>query len=381
MINIFAPINLLGYGIHANNILKALMDMNIPVNLTKLGQPQVDPYFEPYYKAADRKVMEFDAKSPSIFIFHDELSNQSSGSPLAVFSVFETSILKPLSKHMLINGPADIIFVTTQQHADILKANGITKPIQVVREGVDDTIYNTLPPNKYIDTKKFTFIAAGKNEKRKQTTELIKAFIEAAKGEEVALIAHTFNPFLNKQKDHPFKNLQCWIDFDPGSYGYKYLGWNGKAHRFSNGKTDIYFTAPSIQTAEMACLYHSANVGIQVSHGEGWDLPLSEMLACGLPTIATDCLGHREYLTGLKDIMGDLIIPPTGSETAKDGIWFKGDQGVWDTFNTTAIRDKIKLVLENRDKYTNKSEDISTYMTTNFSWTKTADTIKAILKV
>lgn len=384
MINIFAPINVLGYGIHAQNIIKALSDQGTDINLTKIGQVQSDPYFEQYWKNAESRLKEFNAKYPSLYIFHDELSNQSSGSPLAVFSVFETTKPKESSLLMLKNGPADMVFVTTQMHSNILRDNGIIKPIQVVPEGVDDCIYNTIPASPYIDTKKFTFITVGKCEKRKNTNEIIKAFIDTAEGQDVALIAHTFNPFLNNQKDHPFKNLACWVNFDPAQYGFKYAGWNGKAHKFSKGPTDIYFTAPMIQTAEMACLYHSAHVGIQCSHGEGWDLPLGEMLACGLPAIATLCLGHEEYLnsTSTREVpeeLEKLLILPNGNEDANDGLWFKGDQGMWSTFNQEDIRSRIKYVLENKEKHEIKSEAISNYMTTEFSWTKTANIIKTIL--
>ena len=386
MINIFAPINLLGYGIHSNNILKALMDAQVPVNLTKLGQVQNDPYFEPYWKKADQNIDKFDAKNPSLFIFHDELSNQACGSPLAVFSIFETSKLKELSKHMLINGPADIVLATTQRHAELLKENGVDKPIYVVNEGIDDVIYNTIPPSKHIDTGKFTFITAGKREVRKNTDQIVQAFMDVADGKEIALIAHTFNPFLNKTKDHPFKNLACWIGFDPSNQGFTYAGWNGKAHRFSKDKADIYFTAPMIQTAEMACLYHSANVGIQCSRGEGWDLPCTEMLACGLPTIATECLGHSEYLKpseqrSVPESVSELVIEPSGEETAEDGMWFKGEQGIWNTYNFEDIKEKMTQVLENKEKYTEKSEEISNYMVDNFSWTKAVDNIKAILHI
>lgn len=386
MLNIFAPINLLGYGIHANNLIKALSDKNIDLNLTKIGQVQVDPYFEPYYKATEARLPEFNAKNPSLFIFHDEFSNQSSGSPLAIFSVFETSKLKPLSKAMLNNGPADIIFTTTQQHANLLKENGITKPIHVVPEGIDDCIYNTIPATKYIDTKKFTFITVGKHEKRKCTNETVQAFMKVADGKPVALIAHTFNPFLNNQKDHPFKNLACWIGFDPAIYGFKYMGWSGKAHKFTKKETDVYFTAPTIQTAEMACLYHSANVGLQLSRGEGWDLPLTEMMACGLPTIATVCLGHSEYLMpstdrSVPEAVSELLIMANGNEVANDEIWFKGEQGTWNTYDTNNIESKIQLVMDNQEKYTPKSEEIATYMETNFAWAKAADKITTILNL
>ena len=174
MLNIYGAISNLGYGIHANNLIKSLTDSLIELNLTKIGQVQNDPYFESYWKAAEGKLNNFNAKAPSLFIFHDEFSNQACGAPLAVFSVFETTKIKDLSKAMLENGPADLILATTHDHARLLKDNGITKPIHVVQEGVDDCIYNTIPASMYIDTGKFTYITVGKNEKRKKEKRVKK---------------------------------------------------------------------------------------------------------------------------------------------------------------------------------------------------------------
>lgn len=380
MLNIFAPINLLGYGIHANNLIKALTDLGQDLTLTKLGQVQSDPYFESYWKAADANILKFDSKNPSLFIFHDEYSYQSSGKPLMVFSIFEASRLKPLSKQILTNGPSDIVLTTTDAHRNLLLENGITKPIHVVNEGVDDCIFNTIPCDKAIDTQKFTFITAGKREKRKSTDDIIYSFIQTMADKDVALIAHTFNPFINQTKDHPFKNLACWTGIDPQNFGFKYIGWMGKWHKFSNNKCDIYFTATAFQTPELPCLYQSANVGLQCSKGEGWDLPLTEMMACGLPCIATMCLGHGEYLTNtatrtVPSIQSELIITPEGTETANDGMWFKGDQGDWSVIKKDDIADRIKTVWETREKYQTKSEDISNYITTNFNWKQAAEKI------
>jgi len=375
MLNIFGAINSLGYGVHANNLIKALSDLGQEMTLTKLGVVQSDPYYESYWKAADKNIIKFNSDNPSLFIFHDDNSYQASGKPLMTFSIFETNLLKPLSKQILINGPTDMILATTSDHKNILIENGITKPIHVINEGVDDCIFNTIPCDKVIDTKKFTFITAGKRELRKSTDDIINAFMLTMKDKEVALIAHTFNPFINNTKDHPFKNLACWTGVNPQSYGFKYIGWEGKWHKFSNNKADIYFTAPVFQTPELPTLYHSANVGIACSKGEGWNLILTEMMACGLPCIATECLGHKEYLPGAPEIQQKLIIQPTGKEVANDEVWFKADQGEWSTFNVQDIADKMVTVLNNSNIYEIKSEELSNYITTNYNWKNAAEKI------
>lgn len=380
MINIFAPVNLLGYGIHAINLMKALSEKDQELCLAKIGQPQVDPFFETYWQTAEKNFVEkFDAKNPSVFIFHDEYSFQSCGKPLLTFSVFETDQLKPMSFQMLEHGPSNIILTTTNMHKQILEINGITKPIEVVNEGIDPAIFNTVEIDKHIDTGKFTYITVGKKEERKKTNMILDTFMSVMADKEVALIAHTFNGFENNVKDHPFTNLICWSDINPKQHGFEYKGFDGKAHKFTKDNCDIYFTVPGIQTVEMPCLYQSANVGIQVSRAEGWDLPLGEMMACGLPCIATDCLGHSEYIEGTPQVQKDLIVRVQGIEPAVDGKWFKGDQGNWGIVEQADVTAQLLRTYEEKDKYQDKSEELSTYMADNYSWTKAAEKLLEII--
>lgn len=381
MLNIFAPINILGYGIHSTNLIKALVEKGQELTLSQIGEMQLDPFFEMYYKEAIKNNEKFSSKDPSLFIFHDELSHQSCGNPLFVYSIFETTLLKPSSRNMLDNGPADIILTTTEAHKKLLLEQGITKPIEVVNEGIDETLYNTIPVNKYIDTKKLTYITLGKREERKNTDAIIRVFINLMKDKEVALICHTFNPFINRTQEHPFKNLTCWSGVNPLKHGFEYKGFDGKAHKFTLNKCDIYFTVPTIQVSNMPSLLHSANIGIQVSRGEGWDLPLTELLACGIPTIATDCIGHKEYLTdNIPTIQKDLLINKQSENLAIDGVWFKGNQGSWDNLNVEKFTEVLENTFNNASTYEEKSEQLADYMSSNFSWGKAAETLLSIIE-
>lgn len=380
MINIYAPINTLGYGIHAANIIKALKDKGREYNILPLGPAQTDPYFESYLKEGVEKRSEFRADSPSLFIFHDEYSPQACGSPLVTFSVFETDKIGELNKKLLNNGPTDIVATTTLRHKQILEDNGVTKPIEVINEGIDDALYNTIPYDPLIDTGKFTYITVGKREKRKNTDLLIELWIKQMKDKEVALIAHTFNPFVHQDKNtHPVTNLACWTGVDPRAFDLEYKGFNGKSHHFTNGQCDLHFTAPQIPLTSMPSLYHSANVGIALSRGEGWDLPLTEMMACGIPCIATDCLGHIEYLHAAPNVQQALKVEVNGTELAEDGIWFKGDKGNWSTIDEEGFIDRLNYTYNNKEKYEEKSEELADYMCENYSWSRSVEDLLKII--
>lgn len=370
MINIFGPINNLGFGIHCTNMVKALVDSGEKLSLTTIGNIQTDPYYDTYIKKSIENLRYFSSQNPSVHIFHESSSHQFSGSPAATFAIFETDNPGELSLNMLQNGPSDIILVTTEEHREILSSY-ISKPIYVVHEGIDPKLYNPQKVEACIPTGKFTFITVGKREVRKNTDKIVRAFLDTCQYQEAALICHTFNPFLQDKNKPAFEQ---WIGVNPEKYGLNYGGFNGKYHLFSNGVCDVILTTPEFTTREMKSLYNSANVGIQCSSGEAWDLPYMEMLACGLPVIATECIGHKEYMP-----KSELNISVDKLETANDNYWFRGDKGKWSVVTIESIRDKIDFVIKNQDKFKVTQKETSSYITSEYSWSKAAETLKATL--
>lgn len=367
-VNVFGPANTLGFGIHCQNMIKAFQEINQEVTFNLIGQPQIDPWFkESNTRAHNNSQFYFSAKNPSIFIFHEHESNRYSGKPAFTYSIFETTKINPLCKQMLNNGPSDYVLVTTELHKSILLDNGIKTPIKVLHEGVDPKLFNTNNISKFIDTKKFTFITAGKNEKRKNTTKIIQSYIDTCQYKESALICLTQNPFINGEN--------TFTDIILGTYGYELVQTTNEYAKFSNTISDIYFIKYGLPMKSMSSIYHSAHVGIQCSSGEAWDLPLIEMQACGLPCIATHNLGHIYLDVNSKE----LGIYPTKTEKAIDNMWFKGQSGDWDIIEIDDIRDRIELVIKNQEKYRHKLVDNSNYIINNFSWQKAAESFLTLI--
>lgn len=364
MINVYGPVGYTGFAVHCKNMVHALSRLS-GLTLTVIGTPIGDPTYNQSCALATANMAKFSSKDPSLFIFHEPYSNQCSGTPQFSFSIFEVDRIPTLSYNMLKNGPTDIILATTKIHKDILDSSNIGKPVEILHEGVNQVIFNTIKRSKFIETNNLTFITVGKKEKRKNTDKIIQAFINVCQYKKITLICHTFNPFVQT------KSLQEWTDIDIEELGYSPILENEKFTKFTNSCSDIYFTKPYIPTLDLPSLYQSANIGIQCSSGEACDLPAQELLACGIPCIITDCMGHNEYIRNCQN-PEDLIIKPTKKEIAKDDIWFKGDSN-WDLIEIDSIREKIEYVIKNQSRFIGLDSNISNNTLTQYSWDKAAE--------
>jgi glycosyltransferase involved in cell wall biosynthesis len=80
--------------------------------------------------------------------------------------------------------------------------------------------------------------------------------------------------------------------------------------------------------ADMPRLYAAATHFVSASHGEGWDLPMTEAGAAGLTLIAPDHTGYREYLdsTVATMIPSALVDVESGTGHFFDGLrWWEPD--------------------------------------------------------
>src|SRR5260370_9922696 len=65
--------------------------------------------------------------------------------------------------------------------------------------------------------------------------------------------------------------------------------------RESGGKISFIFNR-EFPYYQLGSFYRSADCYISSGRGEGWDMPLMEAMACGLPTIATDWAAHTQFV-------------------------------------------------------------------------------------
>jgi glycosyltransferase involved in cell wall biosynthesis len=58
----------------------------------------------------------------------------------------------------------------------------------------------------------------------------------------------------------------------------------------------LMFLGENVAHDKMVSLYRSADTFVLPTRGEGWSMGTIQSMACGVPTIMTDCSGHRTYM-------------------------------------------------------------------------------------
>jgi len=149
--------------------------------------------------------------------------------------------------------------------------------IKVVPEGVDTNIFFPDETATHPLTKdKFTFFLAGRWDYRKSTKEIIETFLKTFdKNEPVNLILSVDNPFSGDGMNNTEERL--------------------KYYNLEDERLTVLDFQPR---DEYVNLLKSTNVFLSCARSEGWNLPLIEAMACGTPSIYSECSGQLEFAQG-----------------------------------------------------------------------------------
>ena len=354
--NIIGPVNCLSYGYITQNLIKSLLNLGHQINLSCIGPFQPDEVYSEYVNQCSDKL---DDVSPDVIIWHHfDLKRFVRPGLLNIgFPVFETNHFSQEEVKNL--NSVDILLTTSSWYKEILKKNVRNDlPIYVVPLGVGTDIFHK--EEKTNDNGIVKFLNIGKWEIRKGHYELVKCFGEVFKDyDDVSLTLACDNPFIGADN-------QKWVNF---------------AHKFIPEHKINILPLRFNSCVDVAKLIHSHDIGIFPSKAEGFNMPLSECLACEKLCIATDYSAHTEFAT--KE--NCLLIPIEESEKMFDGQFFVGNGGTWAKLGTKQI-DSLKNLMEFAYRSV-KSGDFhknlqrrSSSLLEGFSWQNTASKIIGVIE-
>lgn len=252
----------------------------------------------------------------------------------------------------------------------LIKIHKITKPVEVLFEGVDYEIYN----NKYVNfdlniKEDFAFLFVGHwlrgalGQDRKDVGMLIKCFVESFKNQknQPALILKTSSAsFSIKERESIRKKIEELVVN-------------------VENPPPIYFLFGELTDKEMNQLYNHPKIKTMVTltKGEGFGRPLLEFTMTGKPVIAPNWSGHIDFLPINKSILLGGELTPV-HESAIDKFIIK--EGKWFTVNYENAIKIMPLVKENYNEHYQKSQELMVENRTKFSLEKMRDRFLELLK-
>ena len=245
----------------------------------------------------------------------------------------------------------------------------ITKPIEVLFEGVDTNVFNNEGGEFDLDIKEdFAYLFVGHwlkgelGQDRKDVGMLIKCFMEAFNDSEdkPALILKTSHAtFSVKEREILRKKIQTICE------SYK-------------NPPSLYLLFGELTDDEMNSLYNHPKVKsmISITKGEGFGRPLLEFTMTGKPIIASNWSGHKDFLPMDKAVMvgGKLV---EVHDSVVDDFIIKGSK--WFCANYGEFVEVLKIMKKDYDNFKNNSEELRKLNSENFSLSKMTDKFKEII--
>lgn len=147
--------------------------------------------------------------------------------------------------------------------------------VYVARQSSDPRIFRPEPSRRAEGSERFTFLFVGSYGYRKGVDLLLEAFLHEFSAEEnVELVLQAAGISTGARRDH----LPGYVE-----------RINPNAH--------VRVSGESLLPDAMARLYNRSDCLVTMSRGEGWCMPVTEALLCGVPVIAPRSTGMAEYLS------------------------------------------------------------------------------------
>jgi len=368
VLNLYGPINRLGFGVHfthwAGTLASLIAKEGNQVSVTAVHQSidlHNDALKDPAVHATVMRSQDlslFNPRAPSICLWQLPWVTEFAGSKRIFYTTFEGTLLSPLQQKALTK--VDQLWVTSHWHEQMLlrmkDRGGVPRelPIHVVPEGVDQKTFY-LGDTGLLgewgapgDEETVRFVSVGKLEARKGMRVAVQALANAASlmpSKKMLLLCHWHNPFLRSKDGNPVPFPQAVTSF-LHDFGFRHSSdlTDTRSVRFANHLVPNLEIEVNLRRferhEELISIYRFGHFGLFPTFSEGWNLPLHESMACGLPPITNAYSGQTEYL------QQNTFIPcgPGVDVIAKDEQFFRrGDVGTWREIRVEELSGAIQI--------------------------------------
>ena len=264
--------------------------------------------------------------------------------PKIAYTVWESTIYPELFFNKL--KEYDQVWVPSKWQAEITAKQGIeSNKIKIIPEGVNTSLF--YPEDLKYEDDKFRFLIFGRWDDRKSIRELIEAFKNVfGESEKVELVISVDNP----HSVDGMKSTEERLKF------YNINSNNIKILHFPNKE-------------DYAKYLKRGHVFLSCARSEGWNLPLIEAMACGIPSLYSNCSGQLEFAQG-KGIPVDVKGTSTSlyvncySKNQSIGCWYEPD--------FKDLESKILEVYNNYNFYKDAALKDSVLIRNEFTWDNAA---------
>jgi glycosyltransferase involved in cell wall biosynthesis len=266
----------------------------------------------------------------------------------------------------ILNRDADRVFAFSDYWRQVLKKQGIHRPIHVLHHGFEADDFPILEKNNIrkdlgLPEDAFIFMSLNRNQPRKRLDLLVMAFAEL-------IVKHPQMPvFLVMVCDKGDKG--GWNLFEIYNREVKALGgmMDALSNRLLITSRDMSYTDKDI-----LALYNVADVGVSCAEGEGWGLCSFEMMGVGKPQVVSDVGGHKEFCNA-----ENSIVVPIRSRYYLPGVYCNlgGEAGAVDHVEFARGMEKYLLDTEMREKH----GEAARKKVLEYSWNKVTTSLRKFI--
>ncbi len=383
-----------GYGDHSRDILKSLFELDkfdikiVPTRWGNTPQDQINPQTEFGQKILQNIVTKVD-KQIDVFI---QVSVANEFRRVGKYNIGITAgVETTLAPQDFIQGSnqMDLIITPSKFTKDVLEKTKYTqvdkrtqkqvgeikveKPIEVLFEGVDTTIFNGKSSSSILDSVEtdFNFLYVGHwlsgdlGHDRKDTGMMIKTFCTVFKGlpknQQPGLILKTSSAGFSVGDREIIKEKVEEI-----------------TKEFGDKCPPIHLVWGDLSESELNDLYNDEKVKsfIMFTKGEGYGRPLAEFATTGKPIIVSKWSGHTDFLPEENTVYLDGELKEVHQSAQNK---FLLPESKWFYVNYSTAAQRIFDVYKNYKTHLKKSAGLKTNINTNFTLNEMTKKLKSIV--